>query len=96
MARFRVSGSFPLESRKPLVLAGDVVDGRIVPGMEVQIPFNTEAAMTAPIYAVEYILHSGGREEVGLCIKYQDAEELELWKGLNIASEIIEVSSRDA
>lgn len=96
MARFHISGAFAIESRNLFVLAGDVVDGRIVPGMQVEIPLNSSTAITAPIHTVEYILRSPGREEIGLCIKYENGEELEDWKGLNIGSEVVEVVAHDA
>ena len=51
--------------------------------------------MTAPIDAVEYIRHSS-REEIGLCIKCTGNDELAVWKGLNIGSEVVEVSADDA
>ena len=93
MAQFRISESFALESRNLFVLAGDVIAGRIVAGMQVAIPFNGTIALTVPIHAVGYIRRSSSREEVGLCIKYQDSEELEVWRGLNIGSEVVDVSA---
>lgn len=93
MARFRISGSFAIEGRQLFVLAGDVIDGRIVPGMHVAIHLNASTTMTAPVHAVEYIRRSSDREEVGLCIKCENSEELEVWRGLNIGSEVVEVSN---
>ena len=95
MARFHVSGAFPLRSRSLFVLAGSIVDGTVAPGMFVHIPFNLGTAMSATIHAVEFIRHAD-REEVGLCIKYADDEELSLWAGLNIGSETVEVSDHGA
>jgi hypothetical protein len=47
MARFRVSEPFGLASRNLFVLAGDVIDGHIAPGMKVEIPLNASTTLTA-------------------------------------------------
>jgi hypothetical protein len=92
MAQFRITEAFALESRGLFILTGDVVTGRIIPGMQVEIPLNTGTLMTAPIYAVEYVRRSSSHEEIGLCIKCENGDELQTWKGLNIGSEVVEVS----
>lgn len=95
MARFHISEVFPLKSRSLFVLAGNILDGTVSPGMFVHIPFNGSVAMTAAIHAVEFIRHKD-REELGLCIKCEDDEELDLWAGLNIGSETVEISEHGA
>jgi len=96
MALFRIAASFAVQSRNLFVLAGDVVEGRIVPGMLVRIRCNSSVAMTAPVHAVEYIRHSTGPEQIGLCIRCEDDDELEVWRGLNIGPEVVEVAVPDA
>lgn len=78
------------------MLTGDIIDGDIAPGMLVTIGFNSALGMTAPIETIEFIRHAGGSEVVGLCIKYETSEELDLWNGLDIGQEEIQVTPRDA
>ena len=92
MARFKVSGTAALESLNLFVIAGDVTEGVIVPGMIVHIPVNSKLSIALPVESVEYIRHSDRPEEIGLCIKYADRSELDTWQALNIDSELIEVS----
>jgi hypothetical protein len=91
MPKFRVTESFALESRSLFVLAGSIVEGDIEPGMLVGIPFNPAVSMTAPIDAIEVALRPGGAEDVCLCFRYADDEELSFWQALNIGEETLEV-----
>jgi hypothetical protein len=91
MARFRISESFALPDRNLFVLAGDVVAGPIARGMQVEIRVNSCLATKLDIHAVEYIRHSSRPDEVALCIKCENHDELDLLKALNIGSEVVEV-----
>lgn len=84
-----------LESRSWFVLAGAITDGIVKAGMVVSIPLNGAASMTAPIDSIEFVLHPGGAEDTCLCIRYTDADELSIWRGLNIGGETIEVTAGD-
>lgn len=94
-ARFRVADAFSIESRRLFVLAGEIVDGVVRPGMSVLIDFNDVVQMHAPIVGVEEIRASDPRKSVGLTIDYEDDLGLALWRGLNIGGgEVIEVVER--
>ena len=91
MARFRVRRSFFLESRKLVVLEGEIAEGAIAPGMLVQVLQNSSLSMSAPIRSVEAIDHAGGIAYVGLCIQYSDSMEQALWRGMNLSGEVLDV-----
>lgn len=91
MPKFQIIDSFAIESRCLFVLAGSITEGNIKTGMLVRIPFNTALSMTAPIESIEFLRREGGREDTALCIKCQNADELEMWSGLNIGDEAVDV-----
>lgn len=92
-ARFRVVQSFPLASMQWFVLAGEVTEGTVRPGMRVHIPFNDAVAMWAPIRGVEDIRSSDPGARVALTIEYEDDLDLAMWQGLNIGGgEVLEVT----
>jgi hypothetical protein len=92
MAKFHVKDTFTIEGRPHFVLAGTIVEGVIRPGMLVHVPFNSSTAMTARVDCIEFARRLGGHEDTCLCIRFNKAEELELWRGLAISNETIEVS----
>ena len=91
MAKFHVIYTFTLEGRKLFVLAGYIVEGDIVAGQILRVPFNSQLSMTAPIHAIEYARRSPDREDVCLCISYDDQDDLAVWQGLNIYDETFEI-----
>ncbi len=91
MAKFFVFDTFELASRNLFVLAGEIREGEIKAGMNVNIRFNSSVSMTAPIHSIEFALRRG-REDVCLCILYEDDTDLMIWRGLNIGDEIVEVT----
>jgi hypothetical protein len=49
----------------------------------------------AIIESIEFALRrSGGPEDMCLCLRYADAEELSVWQSLNIGGETLEVGAR--
>jgi hypothetical protein len=64
-ASFHVRRSFGLQSRTLFVISGDIVDGQITSGMEVDIPLNSAVSITVVVAGVEFI-DRPNRHEVGL------------------------------
>jgi hypothetical protein len=91
MARFHVIDTFALEGRKLFVLAGSIIDGEIRAGQSVVIPLNSALTMSARIESIGFARRSPSREDVCLCLNFADLAELEIWQGLNIGNETIEV-----
>lgn len=93
MAKFRVKDTFAIEGRPHFVLAGSIVEGEVRAGMFVQVPLNSSTAMTARIDCIESVRRLGGHEDTCLCIRYAEPEELELWRGLDIGAETLNVTT---
>ncbi|MGJ4950755.1 hypothetical protein [Bradyrhizobium sp. HKCCYLS20291] len=91
MSKFWVNDSFAIESRRLFVLAGAITEGPLQTGMTVSVPLNSSISVSAPIHSIEYLRRDGGREDVCLCIACEDPDELELWQGLNIKNETVEI-----
>ncbi|MCP3976555.1 MAG: hypothetical protein GY720_18870 [bacterium] len=89
-ATFHVRQCFGLESRNFFVMAGDIVEGRIASGMEVAIPLNSAVSVTVVITGVEFI-DAPDRHEVGLTVKCETREEVELLLALNVEDERLTV-----
>lgn len=92
MARFHVNESFAIESRSLFVLAGNVVEGAVLPGMVILVPLNSQLSLSAAVHSIEIANGSDGREGLRLCILCADSEELTLWSGLGISDEELEVT----
>lgn len=93
MPKFHVKDTFAIESTQLFALAGSIVEGEIRPGMFVHVPFNPSIAMTGRIDCIEFTRQLGGNEDTCLCIRCPDPDELELWSGLNINDETVEVTT---
>ncbi|WP_316171321.1 hypothetical protein [Bradyrhizobium sp. SZCCHNRI1058] len=89
MFSFRVNETFALESRRLFVLAGEMAGGQIQAGMIVSVPLNSSLSISAPIHSIEFARRTGGRDDVCLCIAYEDSDEPEIWKGLDLKNEIV-------
>ena len=92
MPRFHVRDTFEVTTdRKLFVMAGSIVEGDIRAGMFVRVPFNSSLEMTARIHSIEFARRLGGSEDVCLCIE-SEPDALELWHGLNIGDETLEIT----
>lgn len=91
MSSFHVVDTFALESRRIFVLAGAIAAGQIQAGMIVRVPLDGSLSISRPIHSIEFARRTGGREDVCLCITYEDSVELEIWNGLNLKNETVEV-----
>ena len=60
-------------------------------GMIVNVPLNSSLAVSGEIHSVEFARRADGREDVCLCISYEDSDELGVWKTLNVQNETLDV-----
>ena len=95
MARFLVHDTFPmkdfpLKDENTFVLAGFVLEGEVIPGMRLNIPFNSTVNLFAQIYRIDYARRPDG-EITCLCIKCHVPDEMILWEALHIKGQTIEV-----
>jgi hypothetical protein len=92
MAKFHIKDTFEIEGRDIFVMAGSILEGTIRKGMFVHVQLNSAVSICEPIHAIEMVLRTGGSEDVGLCFKL-DQETREFARAVNIADEVIEVTS---
>jgi len=91
MSKFRVNDTFVLKGRRLFVLAGSVVEGQIRAGMIVKVPLNSSLSISGQIHSIEFARRTDGREDVCLCIACEGSGELDVWNGLNIQDETLDV-----
>lgn len=84
--KFHVRDTFALTSRSFFILAGTIIEGFIRPGMAVQIVRNSTERLALEISAIEFARRQHG-EDVCLCVRYADKDELDRLKALNIEDE---------
>jgi hypothetical protein len=86
---------FVIESRNLFVIYGDMEiedNTEVKAGMSVHIVFNPTFSVSETIHSVEYVLKKD-KEYIGICLKYDDPEEMEFVKALNIGDETCEIYS---
>ena len=91
MAKFFVREAFEIPDRRIFVLAGEIVEGEVHPGMFVRIPWNSEIGMRLLIDSIEFVRRQNG-EDVCLCIR-SGPSFVNVLDGLNFADETFEVST---
>ena len=87
--------SFELENKKLFVIFGDLEMGsnrNIKPGMNIHIGLNSSFSVSENIHSIENLLKDGC-EYTAICLRYEDKEEMEMIKALNIGDEICEIYS---
>lgn len=89
--RFRVEYTFVIAERSLFVLAGEIMEGSVRPGMVLQVPLNDMVIMTAPVHGVEAVDAVGQRSRTGLTLKCEDDIDLSLWRGLNLDGDVFAV-----
>jgi hypothetical protein len=90
MPRFHVRDAFAINDKTAFVMAGFVVEGDVVPGMLVRIPFHATTMLTAEIDHIQTLRRPDG-DVVCLCIKCADPREVTLWDALKLKDHNIEV-----
>jgi hypothetical protein len=88
---FRVEYTFVIAERGLFVLAGEIVEGAVRPGMVLQVPLNDMVTMTAPVHGVEFVDRPGQRSHTGLTLQCEDDIDLSLWRGLNLDGHVFAV-----
>jgi hypothetical protein len=91
MSKFRVNDTFVRDHRQLFVLAGSIVEGQIQAGMTVNLPLNFSLSISGQIHGIEFARRTDGREDVCLCIACEGSDELDVWNGLNIQNETLDV-----
>jgi len=94
MPRFHVRDTFAINDKSLFVLAGFSIEGEIVAGMLVRMPFNANVMMTAEIDHIQRVERPDG-DVVCLCIRYTDPEELTLWDALKLKDRTVEIIKSD-
>ena len=72
-------------------MAGFVIEGEIVAGMLVRLPFKENVMMTAEIDHIQSVRRPDG-EVVCLCIRCARPEEATLWEALKIKDHTIDLT----
>ena len=89
-SKFHCTRSFVVRPDR-FVIAGNVLSGTIRPGMKVRISFNPSFSMASEIASIEHINAEDPATKIGLVIKCESEDELELLEALNIGDEEMEV-----
>jgi hypothetical protein len=90
MARFHVRDTFAINDKAFFVLAGFAIEGEVLAGMLVRMPFNANTMMTAEIDHMQHVQRPDG-DVLCLCIRCTSPEEVTLWEALKIKDKTIEV-----
>jgi len=93
MPQFHVRDTFAIQDNTVFVLAGFAVEGEIVAGMLVRIPFREATMLTAEIDHIERVQRPDG-DVVCLCIRCAQPKDIVLWDALKLRDRIIEVIKR--
>lgn len=92
MPRFHVRDTFAIHDKKTFVMAGFIIEGEVVAGLSVKIPFNTSVMMAAEIDRIEHVRRPDG-DVVFLCIQYGVPDEVTLWEALNLKHKTLEIAA---
>ncbi len=92
-ARIHVHATFTVDAPIPLfIVAVEVIDGTVSPGMYVKIPFNPSFGMTVRILSTAVVRNDFGIELLGLVLNCDgDPEARRFIDALNIGDEIWDV-----
>lgn len=91
MPAFRIRNTFEVNTDRNLfVIAGEVVEAPIRIGMFIHVPWNSSIKLTARIHRIEFARRQDG-EDVCLCLDLEP-DELEVWRGMELCGETIEVT----
>src|SRR5690242_3908059 len=79
-ARFLVRESFPFRARNVQVLAGDILEGAIRPGMVAHLSLNRSLDFVMRIKGVEFLDKPGGVSLVALTIEVGDPGAYDIYE----------------
>ncbi len=92
MPRFHVRDTFAIHDKKTFVMVGFVIEGEVMAGLSVKIPFNNSVMMAAEIDRIEHVRRPDG-DVVFLCIQYGVPDEVTLWDALNLRHRTLEIAA---
>ena len=90
--QFEVFDSFAIRRREEFYLIGRMVEGLARPNWFLTIPFNRSIGMTIRISEIEEVEMTSEKIKYQLIIVKGDEETLDLLMGLNIGSELLDVT----
>lgn len=90
--QFEVIDSFAIRRREEFYLIGRMVEGVVQPNWFLTIPFNLSIGMTIRISEIEEIEMTSEKVKYHLIIVKGDEETLDFLLGLNIGSELLDVT----
>ena len=91
MPRFHVRDTFTISDKSLFVLAGFVIEGEVIAGMSVRLPFNASIMMSEVIDHIQHVERPDG-DVVCLCLRCRSAEEATLWDALKIKDRTIDIT----
>jgi hypothetical protein len=90
-ATFKVHKTFRLPSRALFVFAGEIIEGTIKAGMNMQIPMNGSFAIDVLINEVSFV-HTDGVGLVALTTVLDDPQDADIYEQFDVSGEILNVS----
>jgi hypothetical protein len=91
-AKFFTIGSFLVRSRNLFVAVGDVTEGEVQPGMNVEVDLGhlRVGANVASVEVIEVAFRN--QAYLGLAFAFEGPEDLEFWQELQLSDETLELS----
>lgn len=90
---YLIKSTFTIESRSLFVLSGHPLDGKVTAGMIVCLPMDEDSFIEAEIESIEPVNTMDQSAPIGLAIRFDDPEDLEILRGLDIVGKKVEVKS---
>ncbi|KQQ78981.1 hypothetical protein ASF73_21075 [Xanthomonas sp. Leaf131] len=90
-AIFKVYQSFALSSRSLFVFAGEIVQGSVIPGMNIHIAISDGLQMDIPVEGIDFLRTDGG-ELVALTIALEDRSDADFLQQIDVVGESLVVS----
>jgi tmRNA-binding protein len=90
--QFEVIDSFAIRRRNEFYLIGQLIEGTVQENWFIHIPFNKTLALTVRIFVVEEVEISSERKKYFLLVIKGDAEMIDLFLGLKIGSECLNIT----
>ena len=95
-ARFRVSRTFLISQQQLFVLAGDIVEGAVSPGMQFEIPVGAAPSLVFRVHSVEFVDRMRPSEsKVALTVKCDSAGMLDVLLASDLREKEIDVRDQE-
>ena len=90
VARVQVHATFTVPEPVPLfIVAVEILEGEISPGMFLRVPLNPMLDITSRIASVAKVTNSWGISLVGLTLRCEDEGIRQITEALNIGDEVL-------